>query len=118
MDDAIVFVYNADSGLFNALSDSAHKIFSPDTYSCNLCAITHSALGMKTEWKEFLGSLAAPLEFIHRNELKEKYELKVPLPAIFLRSGQELKLIIDAEQINSCKNIVDLKELINANIQN
>ncbi|MBU0943212.1 MAG: hypothetical protein KJ804_20950 [Proteobacteria bacterium] len=112
MDDTIVFVYNADSGLFNALSDSAHKIFSPETYECNLCAITHSALGMKTEWKEFLNSLATPLQFMHRDELKEKYDLKVSLPAIFRKTRGEMKCIITAEQINGCATIADLKELL------
>ena len=117
MANAIVFVYNADSGLFNALSDSAHKIFSPETYNCNLCAITHSALGMKTEWKKFLNTFDAPLEFLHRDELKEKYAIKVPLPAIFLKSGEGMKLIIESEQINACKDIEDLKNLINDKIQ-
>jgi hypothetical protein len=37
---SLVFVYNADSGVFNTLSDIAHKIFSPETYACNLCALT------------------------------------------------------------------------------
>ncbi len=32
MAKSIVFVYNADSGLFNALPDIAHKTFSPATY--------------------------------------------------------------------------------------
>ena len=52
----LVFVYNARSGLFNALSDAAHKIFSPGTYQCNLCALTHTALGMRGEWRKFLDS--------------------------------------------------------------
>ncbi len=117
MNDTIIFVYNADSGLFNALSDSAHKIFSPETYGCNLCAITHSALGMKTEWKEFLNSLDIPLEFIHRNELKEKYDLNVSLPAVFRKSGGEMELILASDRINECENIADLKELINKEIQ-
>ena len=35
--DKIIFVYNADSGLVNGLIDWAHKIVSPETYSCT-CA--------------------------------------------------------------------------------
>jgi hypothetical protein len=37
----LLFVYNADSGLAAALFDSAHKLLSPQTYACNLCALTH-----------------------------------------------------------------------------
>jgi len=117
MYDAIVFVYNADSGLFNTLTDTAHKLFSPDTYECNLCAMTFSALGMKKEWKEFLNTLDIPLEFLHRDELKEKYSTEVELPAIFVKSGKELNLIIEASAINECKDIEELKELVNNKIQ-
>ena len=117
MDDTIVFVYNADSGLFNTLTDTAHKLFSPETYECNLCAMTFSALGMKKEWKEFLDTMDIPLEFLHRDELKEKYSTEVELPAIFLKSGKELNLVIDANAINECKDIADLKQLINEKIQ-
>ncbi len=44
---ALVFVYNADSGLFNTVTGMAHKIFSPGTYECNLCALTYSTFGMR-----------------------------------------------------------------------
>ncbi|MBC7930780.1 MAG: hypothetical protein H7Z38_09495, partial [Rubrivivax sp.] len=57
---ALVFVYNADSGLFNALTDIAHKAFSPATYQCNLCALTHSTFGMRKGWKRFLETLDTP----------------------------------------------------------
>ena len=64
---SLVFVYNADSGLFNTLTDIAHKIFSPDTYSCNLCMITHDNLSMRSEWKDFIEKLDIELEFLHRD---------------------------------------------------
>ena len=38
--DSLLFVYNADSGFFNTLADIGHKLFSPATYPCQLCAIT------------------------------------------------------------------------------
>ena len=37
----LLFVYNADTGLFNTVADAAHKILSPSTYSCNLCKVTY-----------------------------------------------------------------------------
>lgn len=117
MGNTLVFVYNADSGLFNTLTDTAHKLFSPETYECNLCAMTYSTLGMKKEWKEFLDTLAIPLEFLHRDELKENYGVEFDLPAIFLRSGKELNLIIDADAINGCEGIEELKQLIRKKTQ-
>ncbi|HYH86264.1 MAG TPA: hypothetical protein VEX60_12485 [Pyrinomonadaceae bacterium] len=110
---ALVFVYNADSGLFNALADIAHKALSPQTYQCNLCALTHSAFGMRKDWKRFLETLDVPLEFLHADELTGLHGVTgVPLPAIFKREGERLKLWINADAINACRTTDDLKRLI------
>jgi hypothetical protein len=111
---ALVFVYNADSGVFNALADAAHKIFSPRTYACNLCALTHTALGMRGEWKSFLEGLGRPLEFLHADELKSRYGLEgVPLPAVFERDDDSsVRLFVGADAINACGTLDDLKRLI------
>lgn len=109
----IVFVYNADSGVFNLLSDIAHKIFSPQTYACNLCAVTHSNFGMRKEWKTYLESLDNPLEFLHADEFKNKYRHeKVNLPAIFVEEKGFPREIVSAAQINESKSIQDLRSLI------
>jgi hypothetical protein len=85
---SLVFVYNAESGVFNALADSAHKIFSPATYACNLCALTHSAFGMRAGWRRFLESLGVSLEFLHADELRSRYPSESsPLPAVFVKEG-------------------------------
>lgn len=110
----IIFVYNADSGVFNLLSDIAHKIFSPQTYACNLCAITHTNFGMKKEWKEYLDSLENPLEFLHADEFKSKYQVeKINLPAIFIEKNGSLKPLADAARINESQSIQDLEFIIN-----
>ena len=110
---ALVFVYNADSGVFNALADAAHKIFSPRTYQCNLCALTHSAVRMRGEWKRFLDGLDRPLEFLHADELKARYGVTgVPLPAIFRGDGESLEVLIGADSINACRTLADLERLI------
>lgn len=109
----LLFVYNADSGIFNTVTDIAHKIFSPQSYECNLCAITYGNFTMRTEWKEFLEMLDAELEFLHRDEFMKKYRLSaVVLPAVFLKSGDELSLWISADDLNSCSSVADLKSLI------
>src|ERR1700754_1768571 len=86
---ALLFVYNADSGLFNAVTDLAHKTFSPQTYQCNLCALTYSAFGMRKSWKRFLETLKRPLEFLHADEIKQRYGIAgIALPAVFERVGE------------------------------
>jgi len=110
---ALVFVYNADSGVFNTLADAAHKIFSPRTYACNLCALTHTAVSMRGEWKRFLEGLGRPLEFLHADELAARYGLKgVPLPAIFTRDGAGLKALAGADSIDECRTLDELKRVV------
>ncbi len=111
---SLVFVYNADSGVFNTLADLAHKTLSPATYSCNLCAITYSSFGMRREWKAFLEGLDATVEFLHRDELRERYGVAdVPLPAIFLKRGDgALETWVDAATLNTCASMKDLQRLI------
>lgn len=114
---SIVFVYNADSGIFNTVTDIAHKVFSPETYSCNLCAITYGNFSIKSEWKEFLEQLDAHMEFLHRDELQERYGVKGnELPAVFLKTGDSLDEWIPAEKINRCSSIQELKDLIIGNL--
>jgi len=109
----IVFVYNADSGLFNTLTDIAHKIFSPQTYECNLCAITYGNFAIRDEWRQFLETLDTGLEFLHRDELLRDYGLvDVKLPAIFRKSAAGLQLWITAEEINGCRELAELQRLI------
>ncbi len=99
--------------MFNTLTDIAHKLFSPQTYACNLCAITHTPLGMRDEWKEFIESLEVPVEFLHRDELKKQYQLgQLTLPAILRKEGTRLAEWITAEEINGCRSIPDLTSLI------
>lgn len=113
MQPTIVFVYNADSGLFNTLTDIAHKALAPETYRCNLCAITYGTFGMRAEWKAFLESLTASFEFLHRDELFERYGLAgIDLPAVFLKNGNELQPWIAATDINACSSIDELRQLL------
>lgn len=114
----LVFVYNAGSGLFNAVADMAHKVFSPRTYECNLCALTYSTFTMRKDWKRFLETLDRPLEFLHADELKNRYRISgVALPAVFKHRGERLELLIDADSINACATTGDLKQLIERSLR-
>jgi hypothetical protein len=111
--DALVFVYNADSGLFNTLTDIAHKAFSPQTYSCSLCAITYGNFGMRQEWKQFLESLESPKEFLHRDEFHSRYgRRELDLPVVLARDGKELRVLLSAAEIGSCGDIEQLKRVL------
>jgi len=109
----LVFVYNADSGLFNTVSDIAHKILSPSTYSCQLCALTHSYFSVKDDWQAFLKTIDYPMEFLHKDEYKEKYKNSdIKFPALLSDQDGELVLLINADALNQCNSLDELKTLI------
>ena len=85
MPQRLLFVYNADGGLLPGLMDAFHKILSPATYACSLCAITYGTTSMRPEWKDFIKSLPVSVEFLHRDEFVRAYpqHRAQPLPAAF-----------------------------------
>lgn len=114
----LIFVYNADSGFVNTLLDIGHKLVSPQTYSCNLCAITHSTFSMREEWKDFVADLGVPVEFLHRDEFEKQYARRAPeLPAVFRKSGGTPEAWISREEINRCHSLKELEDLIRARLR-
>jgi hypothetical protein len=64
----LILVYNAESGFFNIVKDGLHKIVSPSTCQCRLCALSFGTVRMKDEWRDFIGKLRIPTEFLHRDD--------------------------------------------------
>lgn len=116
----LLFVYNADSGMFNALTDSVHKIISPGTYQCNLCKITYGSLSMKKEWKQFVQSLPVEVVFLHRDEFFAVYPEtdQVSFPAVYGvgEDGSRARLLVDSREINKAQTLDDLKQLVNKKV--
>ncbi|HED33307.1 MAG TPA: hypothetical protein ENJ08_03695 [Gammaproteobacteria bacterium] len=111
----MVFVYNADSGVFNTLSDIAHKLISPASYQCNLCNLTHGYFSARDVWVDFLRDLDSEIEFLHRDEYVRQYgRSDVDLPAIFVKENDELKLWIDKSVIGKMNSTDELMEMIRA----
>jgi len=120
MSDAkLVFVYNADSGLFNTVTDIAHKILSPKTYECQLCSITHGIFSVRENWVNFLEELDAECEFLHKDEFIKAYPgIDTTYPAIFKIEANQPNLWIDDKHINQLSSVDDLKKAINEKLAN
>ena len=113
-----VFVYNADSGLFNTAADIAHKLLSPDTYACNLCALTHGHFKVREEWTGFLETLDAECEFVHRDEFTRTYDMAdIELPAILEKTPDGLSIAIDAATLQGCTSLDALKGLLISRVE-
>ena len=78
----LTFVYNANSGALNTWLDIGHKLLRPDTYSCNLCALTHGILKEKTEWRKYKEESQLDIEFLHKDEFEIKYNKSYDYPIV------------------------------------
>ena len=115
---SVLFVYNADTGLFSVVTDYAHKILSPKTYPCNLCALTYGNMGMNKKWKEFIAGLKVPIEFLHRDEFVKFHAVSdTELPAAFVKKGESITMLITSGEINECTSVDALIALVTTKVE-
>jgi len=109
----LLFVYNADSDIFSQVTDFAHKIFAPQTYSCQLCGLTYGNFAIKKQWRDFLQTISYPKTFLHRDDFIRRFpdSADLALPIIFLVTSGQRHPLITAKEIQSFSN---LEELISA----
>ena len=111
--EKLIFVYNTDSGLYNSLKDGIHKMVSPQTYQCSLCKITHDNFSEKKDWKNFREQSSIEMEFYHKDEFQELYnvysEKDRGYPIIFQKERGVLLELLTTKEI---KKIEGIKSLI------
>lgn len=113
----LVFVYNANGGLLNALGDALHKLVSPQTYPCSLCALTYGSVRMRPEWRTFIQELGIPVRFLHADELRREYgDPGAPLPAAFMQRGGQLEPWLPKAAIDGCRTLEELEALISSRL--
>lgn len=118
MKPRLQFIYNAETGLFNKLTDFAHKAISPATYNCNLCALTYGTFTVKQEWADYIKSLPLGAEFIYRDEWKFR-AAHTNYPLVALQMGEdEAEVLLEARQLRAMKSLQELKQVLNAALQN
>ncbi|MEE9518689.1 MAG: hypothetical protein V3V93_00355 [bacterium] len=118
LDPMLVFVYNADSGLFEALKDGVTKIVSPASYQCRLCALTYGVATMKPRWRRFVDALGVPVKFLHRDGFKEKYPHEdAEFPSAYLDREGDLTLFISTEEMNSVKTLDELVGMVKTKLK-
>ncbi|MDX2135399.1 MAG: hypothetical protein SFV52_11445 [Saprospiraceae bacterium] len=111
----LLFVYNADTGFFNLAADIAHKVFSPSTYPCRLCDLTHGVWRIRPDWEAFVRTSPVPMTFLHRDEFQAQYPQwkSTALPAVFLASPDGvLTLHLTADQLNAIHNLTALTDIL------
>ena len=108
----LIFIYNAKSGLVNEFLDFTHKIFSPSTYNCNLCAISYGNFSMKKKWSDYINSLPVKSTFTYKDKVSEYGYDDIKLPSIIFQDKSKSKVIISSEEINKLKKIDQLINIL------
>ncbi len=110
----LILIYNAAGGIFAQLGDAVHKLVSPGTYACSLCAVTYGAVSMHGAWRRTLDSLPVTPVFLHKGEGKvAALAPGVALPAILLRQGSASpEVLIGAEELDVMNDLDNLTTLL------
>lgn len=110
MRGTLIFVYNADEGVVAALGDAVHKLLSPATYPCSLCAVSYGAVRMRPAWAAYLKALPYATRFHHRPDFRRAFPplAALPLPAILLDEGSGPHLLIDAATLDEVLDVAGL----------
>ena len=105
----LLFIYNANSGIGNMVLDVAHKLFSPKTYNCKLCALTYDTFSENLIWKDFRKNSNLDFDFLHLDEFKAKYQDEAfSYPVILDETAIGLNEFLSTEAINAISSIEDL----------
>jgi hypothetical protein len=109
----LVLVYAVDGGIVAGLFDYAHKLLSPSTYPCHLCALTYGPAGQRTAWARALAELGVPADFLHRDELVRQHGADhPPLPAVFVVRAGARELLLSKADIDACRDLDALIALL------
>ena len=105
-----LIVYNADGGIFNMVADGIHKVVSPDTYPCSLCAVSYGLVSMHTPWRKYLKSLPYKVVFHHKDDFAEAYPgHDIALPAILVReAGPMPEVLIGKDELDALEDVNEL----------
>lgn len=113
----LLFVYNANSGKLNALFDAGHKLISPSTYQCSLCALTYDAFTENMIWKNFRTESNLEMEFYHKDEFEAKFtSVKMIYPTILKLEGNQVSTVLSRDVLNEISEVESLIEQLKSRI--
>lgn len=116
---SLVFVYNARSGWINNVLDIGHKIIRPDTYSCNLCAITHNTFSEKKTWKNFREQSNMEMIFYYIDAFEHEYSnQKFTYPVVLIKINDRLTELLSDTEINTIETVEGLIEILTERASN
>jgi hypothetical protein len=115
----LMFIYNADGGLLEAGRDAVHKLVSPATYPCSLCALTYGAVAKRPAWRAFLARTRMKTLFLYRDEFRAELDTRdLPLPAILLGTGAPVpEVLVSASELDGLPDLGALIALLETRVE-
>ncbi len=103
---SLIFVYNANSGKINAVLDAGHKLFSPSTYPCSLCALTYDTVTENKTWKSFRKESEIDMVFLHKDEFGIDFpNADVSFPVVLKLENESLTTLLDHNDLNNIPSV-------------
>ena len=102
--------------MVNSWLDIAHKIIKPETYACDLCALTHGSFREKQIWKDFKNRYPVPMEFYHKDEFLKAYNSKwlppYEFPIILIADAEVIEPVVTSKDFNEITTVEALMQLL------
>jgi hypothetical protein len=115
----IIMTYNAQSGLKNGILGSLHKIFSPSTYPCDLCALTYGHFSENPHWKKFRMRYNIQISFYHIDEFEAIFgKFNYRYPVALLHRNKTFDTLISPEEFKQFKTTEELIARVETAINN
>lgn len=105
--DRLVMVYDANSGAWGAMVDSAKKILM--LKGCPLCSITHGIAGEKSDWKSCREEIGVPVDYLHRDEIggqTARLAQELGLPCVLAEVEGQLVPLLRPDVLDRCRGNV------------
>lgn len=110
----LLFIYNANSGIANALIDVGEKYLKPAQYDCQLRKVSYGPFGQKHDWKKFIEELPYKVVFLHKDEFQELYpSYTFKPPNLLYKSGNSLRTLLQSNDFDKISSFDDLIEATN-----
>lgn len=102
----LILVFDAESGLFGALVDSARKMLM--LKGCPLCSLTHGLAGEREEWRTCKEEIGVPIDYHHRDDLPAAVKsVAGELPCVIAEvEGKRYELLLPRSSLMECRGSV------------
>ncbi len=108
----ILFVYDMRGGIASVLRFAARRGVKEVLRPCTLFVTTHSRLGLRKEWSDFLRGLPFDSEFMKKDAFMRRFSSCCSFPVVFLRDGDDLRMLLSSREINKVKSEEELEVML------